>query len=98
MIEIPLVGQINEMLLVMGGLSTLIGFIVGSQLKSAIKIAVVLVVGALAVGLITPAVMAQLVEVIAALKPMYSDYFNQGNMGVATVSFLVGMAVGLWKG
>jgi hypothetical protein len=96
--NIPFIGEVGTGTLVLGGVAALIGYVIGSQLKSALKFAIIILIVAGVVGLITPAMMGQLAEIIAALKPLYENYLNTANFSVGTLGFFIGFVIGLWKG
>jgi len=97
-LNIPFIGDIGTGTLVLGGVAALIGYIIGSQLKSALKFAIIILIVAGVVGLITPTIMSQLAEIIAALKPLYENYLNTTNLSIGTLGFFCGFVVGILKG
>jgi len=96
--NIPFIGDIPTMTLILGGVAALLGYVVGSQLKTGLKFAIIILIVAGVVGLITPQIMKQLAEIIASLKPLYENYLNTTNLSVGTFGFFGGMLIGLWKG
>jgi len=98
--EIAFLGEINIGTLVLPGLAALCGFILGSGIRSSLKIVLVLIVGAFAFGLLTPQNMGDLAAVWATVQPMLNSVTEKfgGSPEPAMLGFGVGFALGLWKG
>ena len=56
-LQIPFIGDVPVNTLVLIGLAGLIGYILGSQVKSGLKVAVILVLFAMIAGMISPTTM-----------------------------------------
>ncbi|MDG6981064.1 MAG: hypothetical protein JRN51_08155 [Nitrososphaerota archaeon] len=84
----------------------IIGFIVGVIIRNAIKIGIaiaVLVVLLIAVGILTPSqVLTPLASLVksGSTQAAVTAYANRvaGYLPYSSVTFLIGLAVGLWKG
>ena len=102
MVNLPVVGEVAESALVLTGVAVVIGYVVGGQIKSALKYALIIVVIVFLAGFVTPVMLGQLVEAITALKPLYENLLGGAggtqNVGGATLGFLAGFFVGLVKG
>jgi len=81
----------------------ILGFIVGVIIRSAIKIGIalaVLIILLIAVGIITPSQVLQPLLSIVKSGPSLASYAQRvaGYLPYSSLTFIIGMAVGLWKG
>jgi hypothetical protein len=99
-LQIPFIGDVPVNTLVLIGLAGLIGYILGSQIKSGMKIALILVLFAMIAGMISPETMQQMVALLVQLKPMLDNF--TAKLGASPepplLGFAVGFMIGLWKG
>lgn len=99
---IPFLGELTATSLILAGISGLLGYVIGSQLKSAIKIALIILFLVTLFGLITPLMLRQLAEYIVALKPLFASLIGEAgetagfNLSLGT--FILGFVIGLVKG
>ena len=99
-LQIPFIGDVPVNTLVLIGLAGLIGYILGSQIKSGMKIALILVLFAMIAGMISPETMQQMVALLVQLKPMLDNFTAKlgSSPEPPLLGFAVGFMVGLWKG
>jgi hypothetical protein len=99
-LQIPFIGDVPVNTLVLIGLAGLIGYILGSQIKSGMKIALILVLFAMIAGMISPETMQQMVALLVQLKPMLDNFTSKlgSSPEPPLLGFAVGFMVGLWKG
>jgi len=99
-LQIPFIGDVPVNTLVLIGLAGLIGYILGSQVKSGLKVAVILVLFAMIAGMISPATMQQMIALLVQLKPMLDNF--TAKLGASPepplLGFAVGFMIGLWRG
>jgi len=99
-LQIPFIGDVPVNTLVLIGLAALVGYILGSQIKSGMKIALILVLFAMIAGMISPETMQQMVALLVQLKPMLDNF--TAKLGASPepplLGFAVGFMIGLWKG
>jgi uncharacterized membrane protein (Fun14 family) len=98
--QIPIIGEIGLNTIILLGLSGICGFILGSQIRSGLKIILILFIGAFAFGLLTPENLKSLVSLYTTLQPILSDLTQKFGSSTepALASFSVGLVAGLWKG
>ena len=98
--QIPFIGDVPISTLVLIGLAGLIGYILGSQVKSGLKVAVILVLFAMIAGMISPETMRQMIALLVQLKPMLDNF--TAKLGASPepplLGFAVGFMIGLWRG
>jgi len=99
-LQIPFIGDVPISTLVLIGLAGLIGYILGSQVKSGLKVAVILVLFAMIAGMISPETMRQMIALLVQLKPMLDNF--TAKLGASPepplLGFAVGFMIGLWRG
>lgn len=94
---LPFIGDVGVGTLALGGVSVAVGFVIGSQLKSALKIAVIIIAVAFAFGLLTVSALSEVSGLVASVKPLLEQYLNSLNISTAALGFIGGCALGLWK-
>ena len=98
--QIPIIGDIPTATWLGPSMSILCGYIIGSNLRTSIRLILILVVAALVFGLISPESAKGMVSLYATFKPLLDDALAKfgGNVEPTMIGFCMGTAVGLWKG
>jgi len=104
LVTLPFLGTVT----LEGGVLALIlfflGYILGSGIKNAFKyvlIFVLFMVGLAVLGYLPTNILQRVAEVFSALKPLASEMglnIFKGTVNMSLISFLTGLAIGLWRG
>ena len=102
--QIPFLGDVGTATLIFTGISALSGFILGSQIKTALKIIVVLVsivvVACFALNMQAAQTVGSFVSLYAVLRPVLDEFLAkfQASLEPSLLAFASCFMVGLWKG
>jgi uncharacterized membrane protein (Fun14 family) len=99
--EFPSFFGLDGLTLTLLGISLLIGFILGSAIKTALKIITVLIFVVVMVGLFKPDAITNFISLIVAIKPLLSEFQNTflgPNATPTFIAFGLGFSLGLLKG
>ena len=102
--QVPFIGDVGTATLIFTGISALSGYILGSQIKTALKIIVVLVsvvvVACFALNMQATQIMSSFVSLYAFLRPVLDEFLAkfQTSLEPSLLAFFVCFSVGLWKG
>lgn len=98
--QVPMFGDVPTTVLVVVGFAGLFGYIMGSQIKTAVKLILILALGAMFFGLINPQSIRSLAELYVSVKPVLDDMLARfsGSLEPSLLAFGAGFAIGLWRG
>jgi len=102
--QVPFIGDVGTATLIFTGISALSGYILGSQIKTALKIIVVLVsaviVACFALNMQAAQTVSSFVSLYAVLRPVLDEFLAkfQASLEPSLLAFASCFMVGLWKG
>jgi lysylphosphatidylglycerol synthetase-like protein (DUF2156 family) len=105
-ISLPFIGEITLIGGIVGIVLFIIGYFIGSALKSGIKYAFIFllfIIVLYVLGFLSKEIITRIGEGIGVLKSFYSGFQSNFGMGsgalnLQIVLFVLGLIVGLWKG
>jgi uncharacterized membrane protein (Fun14 family) len=98
--QIPIVGDVPVNTLALVGLAIFCGYILGSQIKTAIKLILILVAGVAIFGLINIQNIGSLISLYTTLQPVLNDVTAKFGDSIepSLLGFGIGFSLGVWKG
>jgi uncharacterized membrane protein (Fun14 family) len=100
-LNLPILGSVDPTSLALLGIAGLMGFVLGSSIRQAIKIIIILASAFVIFCAFKPDAIQSLISLASAVKPLLSEFqssFLGANATPTMMVFGVGFLLGAWKG